>query len=165
MTCRILIYIVTLDSCDIALVTNRLFKLFLVSSPTVFVKLWLNGPQYRISVFMYVCSQSFFMCTIQSKLRACLRGGAGPQVGEVTRLSIWSLILIWSRLHERWGDPPHVTSPIWGPPPPRKQALRSHEAGETKKPKRIRCNNTERASRFWYISLKTLHDEDVKLSS
>ena len=27
---------------------------------------------------------------------------------------------IWSRLHDRWGDPPHVTSPIWGPLPPRK---------------------------------------------
>ena len=24
-----------------------------------------------------------------------------------------------------WGDPPHVTSPIWGPPPPCKQALDS----------------------------------------
>ena len=24
-----------------------------------------------------------------------------------------------SRLHDRWGDPAHVTSPIWGPPPPR----------------------------------------------
>ena len=30
---------------------------------------------------------------------------------------------MWSRLHVRWGDPPHVTSPIWGPPPPCKQAL------------------------------------------
>ena len=39
MTYRILIYIVTLDSLDAALVTERLFKLFLVSSPTVFVKL------------------------------------------------------------------------------------------------------------------------------
>ena len=44
--------------------------------------------------------------------RPCLHGGGGPQVGEVTslggvtRLSIWSLILIWSRLHDRWGDPP-----------------------------------------------------------
>ena len=27
-------------------------------------------------------------------LRACLHGGGGPQVGEVTRLSISSLILI-----------------------------------------------------------------------
>ena len=57
------------------------------------------------------------------KIRACLHGGGGPQLGEVTRLSILSLFLIWSRLHVRWGDPPHVTSPIWGPPPPCKQAL------------------------------------------
>ena len=28
-----------------------------------------------------------------------------------------------SRLHVRWGDPPHVTSPTWGPPPSWKQAL------------------------------------------
>ena len=46
-----------------------------------------------------------------SILRACLQGG-GTQVGEVTHLSIKSLILIWSPLHDRWGDPPHVTSPI-----------------------------------------------------
>ena len=46
-------------------------------------------------------------------LRACLHGGGGPQVGEVTRLcgvtrlSVKSLILIWSRLHDiQWGDPP-----------------------------------------------------------
>ena len=56
--------------------------------------------------------------------------GGGPQVGEVNRfgrvnrLSIKSLILIWLRLHDRWGDPPHVTAPIWGPPPPCKQALK-----------------------------------------
>ena len=43
-------------------------------------------------------------------LRACLHGGGGPQVGEitclggVTRLSIKSLILSWSRLHERWSN-------------------------------------------------------------
>ena len=41
------------------------------------------------------------------RLRACLQGGGGPQVGEVTRLggvtrlSAQSLILIWSRLHDR----------------------------------------------------------------
>ena len=27
---------------------------------------------------------------------------------------------------DRWGDPPHVTSPTWGPPPPFKQPLRPH---------------------------------------
>ena len=45
-------------------------------------------------------------------LRACLHEVGGTQVGEVTRLSIKSLILIWSPLHDRWGDQPHVTSPI-----------------------------------------------------
>ena len=67
---------------------------------------------------------------ISIRVRACLHGGGGgTQVGEVTRLdwvtrlSIQSLILIWSSLRVRWGDPPHVTSPIWDPPPPYKQAL------------------------------------------
>ena len=50
-------------------------------------------------------------------------GRWGNPLWWVTHLSTWSLILIWSRLHDRWGDPPHVTSPIWGPPPPCKQAL------------------------------------------
>ena len=30
---------------------------------------------------------------------------------------------MWSRLHVRWGNPPHVTSPTWGPRPSCKQAL------------------------------------------
>ena len=52
-------------------------------------------------------------------LKACLHGGGGPQVPNqsglhhlLTRLSIQSLILIQSRLHDSWGDPLHVTSPI-----------------------------------------------------
>ena len=55
-------------------------------------------------------------------------GGGGPQVGEVTclggltSLSKQSLFFNWSRLHDRWGDLPHVTSPIWGVPPPYKRA-------------------------------------------
>ena len=64
-----------------------------------------------------------------SSVRACLHGGGGPQVGEVTRLggvtrlSTQALTLMWSRLHVRWGNPPHVTSPTWGSPPSCKQAL------------------------------------------
>ena len=27
-------------------------------------------------------------------------------------------------IHCWWGDPPHVTSPMWGPSPPCKQALK-----------------------------------------
>ena len=48
---------------------------------------------------------------INSPFRASLHGGGGPQVGkvtrlgEVTRLTIKFLILFWSRLHVRWGDP------------------------------------------------------------
>ena len=50
------------------------------------------------------------MSRINSKKRASLHKGGGPQVGEVIRtggvtcLSIKSLILIWSRLLNRWGD-------------------------------------------------------------
>ena len=37
---------------------------------------------------------------------------------------------MWSRLHVRWGNPPHVTSPTWGPPPSCKQALRVTQMGD-----------------------------------
>ena len=87
-------------------------------------------PPWRHVKMLYKHIHSGFAC-----LRACLHGGGGPQVGEVTHLggvtdlSIWSLILIGSRLHDRWGDlmtdymdrrvtpPKWVTSPTWGPPP------------------------------------------------
>ena len=49
--------------------------------------------------------------------RAYLHGGGGPQVG-------FDGIQIWSRLHNRWGDPPNVASTIWGSPSPCKQALK-----------------------------------------
>ena len=55
---------------------------------------------------------------------ACLHGGREPQVVEVTRLSISSLIFVLSRVRDRWTDSPHVTSPTWGPAVPCKQALR-----------------------------------------
>ena len=80
----------------------------------------------RLSIVLWKYNKPTFLCA----LRACLHGGGGPQVGEVTcldgvtRLSIKSLILMWSRLHVRWGDPPHVTSRTWGPPPSCKQALK-----------------------------------------
>ena len=51
--------------------------------------------------------------------------------GEVTRLSIQSLILIWSHLHDRWGDrmrdymDRRVTTPTWGSPSSCKQAPRA----------------------------------------
>ena len=51
--------------------------------------------------------------------------GEVTRLGGVTRLCIESLILIWSRLRDRLGDPQHVTSPIWCPPLTCKQALTS----------------------------------------
>ena len=62
-----------------------------------------------------------------SRLRARLHGTGEPHEAEVTRL------------HDRWGDnmrdyvdrqvtpPKRVTSPAWGHPPPRKQALKAWE--------------------------------------
>ena len=82
-----------------------------------------------MTTLVWVVALVFFLFSF----RACLYGGGGPQAGEVTCLEAWgnppvhiTLILIWSRLHDRWGDPPLVTSPIWGPPPPCKQALLCH---------------------------------------
>ena len=60
-------------------------------------------------------------------LRDCLHGGGDPRSGEVTRLGGGNLpfqiifVLTWSRLHDRWGYPPRVTSPTWCPPPLCKQ--------------------------------------------
>ena len=83
----------------------------------------------------------------QWKLGAWLHWVGRPQVGEVTHLvgvthlSFLSVILIWSRLHDRWGDPPHVTSPIWGPPPSCKQALKLINLKRTTKPTTVYFRN------------------------
>ena len=61
-------------------------------------------------------SKGLFTCRWGSQI------GEVTRFGGVTRLSIQSLILIWSRLHDRWVDPPHVTLPMWGPPPRCKHA-------------------------------------------
>ena len=93
-----------------------------------------------------------------NKAWECLHGGGGPRVVEVNRLdgvtllSIKSLILIWSRLHDRWGDPPHVTSPIWGRPPPYKQALNQIAFEPALKPYRKGLLFTHKNSDFGAIS-------------
>ena len=63
-----------------------------------------------------------------SKLGAFLHGGGGPQIGEVTS---GDLHLSCKRDHIKMRDymdrqvtpPKRVTSPTFGPPRPRKQAL------------------------------------------
>ena len=51
-----------------------------------------------------------------ASFRACLHGGGGPHVGEVTRLSIKSLFLIWSRLNNMGGVTLHMLPYIFGFP-------------------------------------------------
>ena len=134
-----------------------------------------NGTPYKaprrtaISSAIHLTEKS----NLFSQLTACLLGGGGPQIGEVTcgvsphlsckHYTIWTGGLprpptclraclhegggggtqgrwgntpvnivshfIWSRSHYRLGHymrnymDKRVTSPIWGPPPPSKQAL------------------------------------------
>ena len=63
-------------------------------------------------------------------LRACLHEGGEPQVGEVTCGGLPHLtckrdhIKMKDYMDRRVTPPKRVTSPIWGTPPPCKQALR-----------------------------------------
>ena len=41
--------------------------------------------------------------------------GEVTRLGGVTRMSILSLILIWSHLRDKWGNSPRVASPTWVP--------------------------------------------------
>ena len=87
----------------------------------------------RLCIIMHrsSCHAWFFFFHIFSQwFRACLHAGGGPQRGEVTRLrwgnppvhiiSPFNLIT-FTWYSDRWSNTPHVTSPIWGPPPLCKQ--------------------------------------------
>ena len=82
---------------------------------------------------LYLQKQQFFRLSVKTKskaLKACLHGGGGPQIGEVT--GDWSPYLTCKRDQIKVRDymnrlvtrPKRVTSPTWGPPPPCKQALK-----------------------------------------
>ena len=66
---------------------------------------------------------------IRQGIRACLHGGWGPQIGEVTCGGSFHLtckrdqIKMRDYMDRRVTLPKRVTSPTWGPPPPCKQAL------------------------------------------
>ena len=113
----------------------------------------LAAVSIRWILFSRVPAQLLSVNTAIVLLRACSHWGRGPQVGEVTLLggvtrpSIWSLTLIWPRLHGRWGDPPHITSPIWGPPPPCKQALKYFLIGFSQ----FQLNTIERRSFIYFL--------------
>ena len=71
-----------------------------------------------------------FEISVLELVRACLREGGGPQVGEVTCGGLPHLtckrdhIKMRDCLDRRVAPPKGVTSPTWGPPPPSKQTLR-----------------------------------------
>ena len=67
----------------------------------------------------FLDAPSFFF---KARLRACLHGRAGPQVGEVTRDG--SPHLSCSKRDRQVTSPKRVTSSSWGLPSPCKQALK-----------------------------------------
>ena len=68
-------------------------------------------------------------CQEYVKFRACLQGGGGPRMGEVTfggspHLSCKrDQIKMRDYMDRRVTPPKRVTPPTWGPPPPCKQAV------------------------------------------
>ena len=75
-----------------------------------------------VSVLHPLCftSTDFLVPPMQKSLRLLLRNPLSWGTPPAHIISHQ----IWLRLHDRWGDPPYVTSPIWGLPPPCKKALR-----------------------------------------
>ena len=61
-----------------------------------------------------------FLC---GYFRVCLHGGAGPQIGEVTRGGLPHLSCKRDKINMRDYIDRRVTPPTWGPPPPCKQSL------------------------------------------
>ena len=73
------------------------------------------------------CGSTLSMCNIlntKQLFRACLHGGGGPQVGEVTCGGSPYLSCKRDQIKMRDYMDRRVTSPSWGPPPPCKEALR-----------------------------------------
>ena len=88
------------------------------------------GTIRRIMLLFPPTKLKFLVTSKNMSSRACLHEGGGPQVGEVTcgglpHLSCKRDHIKMRDYMVRWVTPPkRVTSPIWGPPPPCKQALK-----------------------------------------
>ena len=89
---------------------------------------WLDSAKQRvntkwgITVWWALPSKN----TTEAKLRACLHGGGGPQIGEVTCNGSPHLSCKRDQIKMRDYMDRRVTSPTWGPPPPCKQTLSVH---------------------------------------
>ena len=80
-------------------------------------------------------------------------------IKPVIRYQFINLSPTWlskTHLHDGWGDPPHVTSPIWGATPPCEQAL-TESLNNTNNPRVFPyiSHNYRYASpqRVWFLSL------------
>ena len=71
----------------------------------------------------WYCSSSYNCYNAVTELRACLHGGGGPQIGEVTCGGSPHLSCKRHQIKLRDYMDRRVTSPIWSPPPPCKQTL------------------------------------------
>ena len=105
------------------LVLNRLY-LFLKFSP-----FWRKNVSHQVNVCTSSLSWSSCIFFVPW-FRACLQGGGGPQIGEVTcggspHLSCkCDQIEMRDYVDRRVTPPKRVTSPTWGPLPPCKEALK-----------------------------------------
>ena len=68
---------------------------------------------------------------LTTRLRTCLHGGGGPQIGEVTCGGSPHLSCKRDQIKMTDYMDRRVTSPTWSPPPPCKQALRWLEPAHT----------------------------------
>ena len=77
-----------------------------------------------VFLFFFWCHISTYKVTVMC-VKVCMHKFTCTNVTPKKKTEgILSLIFILSRLHDSWGDSPHVTSPIWGPLPSCKQALK-----------------------------------------
>ena len=131
--------VLTFESVDEILWCDHSNKSYwaVLSFDTVWTK-WCMLWQSRQSLFgcdiiWYALATSFVILKQFNFFRACLHEGWGPQVGEVTYGGSPHLsckrdqIKTRDYMDRRVTPPKRVTSPIWGPPPPCKQALSFYE--------------------------------------
>ena len=86
---------------------------------------------FNLLLFDVIVAPRAVVASINSLVRACLRGGGGPQTGEVPCGASPHLsckrdqIKIRDYMDRGVTPPKRVTSPTWGPPPACKQVLSS----------------------------------------
>ena len=105
---------------------------FVLMNPKIVTKNNIDYPSHSFCFIYYIThpnKSSHFISTSHGKLKvdqikACLHGGGGPQISEVTRSGSPHLSHKHGQIEKKVYMDRWVTSATWGPPPPCKQALR-----------------------------------------